>query len=221
MALIGREAPRPFRRMPYAEAIAKYGSDKPDLRCGMEIAGSVGGVRASPRSASFRDAIARRRRRPRVRRARRRRATRARELDELVEQAKQLGAAGLVWARTAEGAVQSSASRRRARTAIRAGARDRPARAPADLLLMAAGQARRDVAAARRSCGCTIAKKENLLDPTKFEFLWVVDFPLFEWHEDEQRWEFMHHPFTSPLDEDVGMLETDPGRRARRPTTSC
>ena len=108
MALIGREAPRPFRRMPYAEAIAKYGSDKPDLRCGMEIADLVGGVRgrqlpAVPRRASP----------PAARCAAssclaRRRYSR-RELDELVEQAKQLGAAGLVWARAAEGAVQSPA----------------------------------------------------------------------------------------------------------------
>ena len=61
-----------------------------------------------------------------------------------------------------------------------------------------------------------IAKKENLLDPTKFELLWVVDFPMFEWFEDEQRWEFMHHPFTAPLESDAGMLESDPGRTRAR-----
>jgi aspartyl-tRNA synthetase len=61
-----------------------------------------------------------------------------------------------------------------------------------------------------------IAKKENLLDPAKYEFLWVVDFPMFEWFEDEQRWEFMHHPFTSPLESDAGLLETEPGRARAR-----
>jgi aspartyl-tRNA synthetase len=61
-----------------------------------------------------------------------------------------------------------------------------------------------------------VAKRENWLDPNRFEFLWVVDFPMFEWLPDEQRWEFMHHPFTSPLESDASRLETDPGSvRAR------
>jgi aspartyl-tRNA synthetase len=57
-----------------------------------------------------------------------------------------------------------------------------------------------------------IAKKDNLLDPEKFEFLWVVDFPLLEWDEEEKRWGAMHHPFTSPMDEDVALLDSDPGK---------
>ena len=103
------------------------------------------------------------------------------ELDELVEQAKQLGAAGLVWARPRRAAVQSSVegARRRRRSRRRSSA---SGAGPADLLLLAAGPAGRDVEAARRSCACTLAKKENLLDPAQFEFLWVVDFPLFDWH---------------------------------------
>jgi aspartyl-tRNA synthetase len=61
-----------------------------------------------------------------------------------------------------------------------------------------------------------IARRENLLDPNAFAFLWVVDFPMFEWVEDEQRHEFMHHPFTSPLESDAARLESDPGSvRAR------
>jgi aspartyl-tRNA synthetase len=56
-----------------------------------------------------------------------------------------------------------------------------------------------------------LAKKENLLNPEQLEFLWVTDFPLLEYHEDDGRWYSMHHPFTSPLDDDVGKLETDPG----------
>jgi len=61
-----------------------------------------------------------------------------------------------------------------------------------------------------------IAKKLNLLDPDRFEFLWVVDFPMFEWVEEEKRHEFMHHPFTSPLESDAALLETDPGRARAR-----
>ena len=56
-----------------------------------------------------------------------------------------------------------------------------------------------------------IAKKENLLNPDAFSFLWVTDFPLLEWNGDEQRWFSMHHPFTSPADEDIEKLESDPG----------
>ena len=61
-----------------------------------------------------------------------------------------------------------------------------------------------------------MARKENLLDPAKFEFLWVVDFPMFEWLEEQKRWEFMHHPFTSPLESDAGLLESDPGKARAR-----
>ncbi len=61
-----------------------------------------------------------------------------------------------------------------------------------------------------------VAKRENLLDPNRFELLWVVDFPMFDWLEDEKRWEFMHHPFTAPLESDADRLESDPGSvRAR------
>ncbi len=61
-----------------------------------------------------------------------------------------------------------------------------------------------------------LARRENLLDPAKFAFLWVVDFPMFEWVEEEKRHEFMHHPFTSPLESDAALLETDPGRARAR-----
>jgi aspartyl-tRNA synthetase len=62
----------------------------------------------------------------------------------------------------------------------------------------------------------SVAKRENLLDPNRYEFLWVVDFPMFEWLEEEKRWEFMHHPFTAPLESDADRLESDPGSvRAR------
>jgi aspartyl-tRNA synthetase len=61
-----------------------------------------------------------------------------------------------------------------------------------------------------------IAKRENRLDPDRYEFLWVVDFPMFEWLEPDQRWEFMHHPFTAPLESDASRLESEPGSvRAR------
>ena len=212
MALIGRGAPRPFRRMPYAEAIAKYGSDKPDLRCGMAIA-DLSAAFEGGTFPPFSEAVAaggavRGFVLPGAAKYSRR------ELDELGEQARQLGGAGLVWARAAEGTVQSPALKAAGEEAIR-NALTTAGAGPGDLLLMAAGKAD----ATSRLLGSLrlqLAKKENLLDPARFEFLWVVDFPMFEWFEEEQRWEFMHHPFTSPLESDAALLETDPGRARAR-----
>ena len=212
MGLIGRDAPQPFLRLPYSEAIAKYGSDKPDLRVGMEIR-ELAAAFADSEFSVFRGAIdkggvVRGFAAPGAAKYSRR------ELDELVEQAKQLGASGLVWARLAEGAVQSPALKAAGEPAIRR-AIELAGAGAGDLVLMAAGPAD----ATSKVLGqlrLNIARKENLLDPQKFVFLWVVDFPMFEWVEEEQRYEFMHHPFTSPLESDANLLETDPGRARAR-----
>jgi aspartyl-tRNA synthetase len=212
LGLIGRQAPHPFLRLPYREAIAKYGSDKPDLRCGMAMA-DLSSAFAGSSFAAFRSAIesggdVRGFAVPGGARYSRR------ELDALVDQAKQLGASGLVWARTAEGAVQSSALKAAGEDALRR-ALELAGGGPDDLVLMAAGK-HYPTATMLGQLRLAIAKKENLLDPNVFAFLWVVDFPMFEWLEDEQRYEFMHHPFTSPLESDANLLETEPGRvRAR------
>jgi aspartyl-tRNA synthetase len=212
MAIIGREAPNSFQRLPYAEAIAKYGSDKPDLRCGMDIKELSSSFEASSFSA-FRDAVAAG---GRVRGFAVPNAARfsRRELDELVEQAKQFGATGLVWARAPEGTVQRPALKAAGEDAIRHALTSAGA-GPGDLLLMAAGPGD----ATSKMLGqlrLHVARKENLLSPDAFAFLWVVDFPMFEWIEEEQRYEFMHHPFTSPLESDASLLETDPGRARAR-----
>jgi aspartyl-tRNA synthetase len=211
MALIGRDVPTPFLRLPYADAIATYGSDKPDLRPGMPIrdlspafAGSSfdvfrraieegGQVRgfAIPGAAKYS----------------------RRELDELVEQAKQFGASGLVWARVNDGALNTNA-KSAGEQALRRTLELSDASA-ADVVVMAAGP--RD--ATSKMLGqlrLHVAKKENLLDPSRFEFLWVVDFPMFEFLEQEQRFEFMHHPFTAPLESDRHLLDTDQGRARAR-----
>ena len=212
MAIIGRDVTQPFLRLPYSEAIAKYGSDKPDLRVGMEIK-DLSPAFASSEFSVFRTAIetggvVRGFAAPGIARYSRR------ELDELVEQAKQLGASGLVWARLSEGAAQSSALKAAGEPAIRR-AIELAGAGAGDLVLMAAGSAD----ATSKILGqlrLNVARKENLLDPQKFAFLWVVDFPMFEWVEEEQRYEFMHHPFTSPLESDASLLETDPGRARAR-----
>ncbi len=136
------------------------------------------------------------------------------ELDTLADEAKQLGGGALVWARVSDGNVQSSALKAAGDAVIRR-ALELSGAGPADLLLMAAGR-REPTAKVLGQLRLNIAKRENLLDPNRYEFLWVVDFPMFEWLEAEQRWEFMHHPFTSPLEADADRLESDPGNvRAR------
>ena len=212
MRTIGREIHAPFRRMPYDEAMARYGSDKPDLRPGMPIHDLSDVFRESTFNV-FREAVAAGG------------AVRAlvvegaagasrRELDELVEQAKQAGASGLVWARRADGVVQSSALKA-AGEATMARALDEAEVAENGLLLLAAAA---DAVSASTWLGqlrLSIAKQRGLLKPDVFELLWVVDFPLFEWSEDEKRHTPMHHPFTSPADEDIEPARERSGRRPR------
>ena len=200
--------------MPYAEAMARYGSDKPDLRCGMELqdlsepfAGS--GFSVVPRRDRGR------RRSARVRRAggarySRKRARRAGRAGEAARRRR----AGVGAARPTA-ACRAPALKAAGEDAIRARAGAAGA-GPADLLLMAAGRTQPTAADARAVAAATSRRRENLLDPNRYEFLWVVDFPMFEWLEEEKRWEFMHHPFTAPLEADADRLETDPGSvRAR------
>jgi aspartyl-tRNA synthetase len=202
---IGREVPLPMRRMPYAEAIAKYGSDKPDLRCGLEIQELSEVFRESPFRV-FKQAVAD----GGVVRGLvvpgGNRSTRS-QLDVLVDQAKQIGFSGLIWVRPGEPPVSSVKALDEG--SLRAALGHAKASAD-DLLLLTAGAAE----SASKLLGqlrLLIAKKENLLDAEAFEFLWVTDFPLLEYHEEDGRWYSMHHPFTSPLDEDVDKIESDPG----------
>jgi aspartyl-tRNA synthetase len=211
MALIGREVQRPFMRLPYADAIAKYGSDKPDLRFGLELVTLNDAFTETP-FAIFRSTIeaggeVRGFVVPGAAKYSRR------EVDEIVEQAKQLGFAGLVWARAPEGSIQTNTkpigdeALRKALDLAKAG--------PSDLLLMAAGK-HEQVSKLLGLLRLQMAKRENLIDASKYAFLWVVDFPMFEWVEEEKRHEFMHHPFTAPLESDAGLLESDPGRARAR-----
>ena len=205
MKEIGREVHVPMRRMAYADAIAKYGSDKPDLRFGLEI---------TDLSEVFRDAefrvfkqivadggVVRGFAVPGGNKYSRS------QIDLLVDQAKQMGFSGLIWVRPGEPPISSVKALTEA--TLRA-ALDRAGATVDDLLLMAAGPAD-NTSKLLGQLRLAIAKKENLLDPEKFEFLWVTEFPLLEYHEEDGRWYSMHHPFTSPLDQDVGKLETEPG----------
>jgi aspartyl-tRNA synthetase len=204
---IGVSIATPFRRMPYAEAIAKYGSDKPDLRFSLEIK-DFGGLFAQSPFGIFREAVehggtVRGFVIPGAAKYSRR------ELDGLVEQAKQAGAAGLIYARVTDSGVQVSAKpigEEGARRALDvAGAKKE------DLLVLASG-APDAVSKILGQLRLHVARKENLIADDRWELLWITDFPLFDWNADEKRWDSVNHPFTAPREEDLHMLESDPGR---------
>jgi aspartyl-tRNA synthetase len=206
--VIGVDIETPFPRMPYGEAIAKYGSDKPDLRCGMpiqdlreffrdssfrvfkEIIAGGGTVRGFvvPKAGGYSRS----------------------EVDGIVDQAKALGATGLIWARRMDdGAVTSSIMKALGEETVRR-LLDETGAENGGLLLIAAGEpdgASKLLGQLRLS----LAKKDGLLTPGAYAFAWVVDFPLLEWDAEEKRYVAMHHPFTAPHDEDLERLGTDPG----------
>ena len=208
-AVIGRQIETPFRRMSYADAMAQYGSDKPDLRPGMpiqdlsnffrdssfrvfkEIVAKGGVVRGFvvPQAGKYSRS----------------------EVDGIVDQAKSLGASGLVWARRGEdGTVTSSIMKAMGEDAVRQ-LLDTTSVASGGLLLVAAGEPD-PTSKLLGQLRLNLAKKDGLLSPDAFEFLWVVDFPLLEWDPEDKRYVSMHHPFTSPIDEDLALMETDPGK---------
>ena len=204
---IGVDIPRPFKRMPYAEAMAKYGNDKPDLRFGLEIQ-DFGPLFTESPFGIFKEAVAhggtvRGFVIPGAAKFSRR------EVDELVEQAKQLGAAGLIYARyTAEG-VQASAKAigdEGTRKVLEASGASKE-----DLLVLASG-AHDAASKVLGQLRLQVAKKQHLIPEGKWELTWITDFPLFDWDTDEKRWNSVNHPFTAPREEDLHLMKSDPGK---------
>ncbi|MEJ5241832.1 MAG: aspartate--tRNA ligase [Anaerolineales bacterium] len=196
----------PWPRLTYAEALERYGSDKPDLRFGLELweatdlfaqsefrvfqetiqsGGVIKGIRV-PGAAGFS----------------------RKELDRLTEEAQRLGARGLVsLAFTAEGLKGSGA--RFVQEGEAQALRERTSAQEGDLLLMVAD--RRPVA--NKVLGglrLFLRDRLNLADPNVMAFAWITDFPMFEWNEEEQKWDAAHHPFTMPRLEDLDKFESDP-----------
>ncbi len=202
---ISAEVTLPIRRISYADAIARYGSDKPDLRCGMEIH-DLSDVFRDSEFRVFKQIVAD----GGVVRGFSVKGgndySRSR-LDAIVDQAKALGFTGLIWVRPGEPPLSSVKA---LGEAVLRPALDRVGASKDDLLLMAAGPAD-NTSKLLGQLRLQIAQKENLLNPEQFEFLWVTDFPLLEYSAEDNRWYSMHHPFTSPHDEDWDKLESQPG----------
>jgi aspartyl-tRNA synthetase len=212
-AAAGHSVPTPFPRISYADAMLKYGSDKPDLRPGMEIA-DVSSLFADSPFSVFRDAATGADTAVRGFAVAGGATASRKQLDEWTEQVKQFGASGLVWVRRASGALQSSALKAAGEAAL-GSALAATGGGEGDLALFAAGP-KATVANALGQLRLAIAKGKGLLRADDFRFLWVTEFPLFEWIEDDKRWNSMHHPFTSPHPDDVSLLESSPATvRAR------
>ena len=204
--LRGVELTEPFPRMPWADAMKYYGSDKPDTRFGMKFvelmdimkghgfgvfdnAEYIGGICAEGAAHYTR-----------------------KQLDQLTDYVKrpQIGAKGMVYARVeADGNVKSSVDKFYSQEVLQHMKAAFNAK-PGDLILILSGddamKTRKQLSELRLEMG----RQLGLRDKNKFSCLWVVDFPMFEWSDEEQRLMAMHHPFTHPKDEDIPLLDTDP-----------
>ena len=197
---------KPFPRMTWADAMRLYGSDKPDTRFGMEfveLKGLTGGKGFSVMDdAEYVGAIVA----PGCADYTRK------QLDQLTEFVKrsQIGAKGMMWVKfEADGSIKSSVSKFYSEDELRAWG-ERGGAKPGDLMLILCGQTmrtRKQLCELRLEMGSRL----GLRDPQKFSCLWVVDFPLFEWDDETQRYYAMHHPFTSPNPEDIDKLDSDTG----------
>ena len=192
----------PFPRIRWQEAMDRFGSDRPDTRFGMELI-DITSAAKSIEFAAFREA----------------QTVRAivvpggaamsrKKIDELTEEAKKLGAGGLIWIKfdaqrgSSIKKFLSDASFDALRNALKAGEND--------MALVVAGRQQTvwDVLGALR---LRVAREQGMIKPETWNFLWVVDFPLFEWDEETQRFFARHHPFTSPKLSDIEKMESDPG----------
>lgn len=205
---LGREVPTPFPRLTYAEAMARYGSDKPDTRFGMELvdltdiaAGCEFKVfRAAADNGGVVKAI----------NAKGCAHFSRKELDELTQYVAIYGAKGLAYIQMTPEGPKSPIAKFFKEEELQA-ILERLGAETGDLLLFGADTPR-IVADSLGHLRVHLAEKLGLIDPEAMNFLWVIDFPLLEWDEEEKRYVAMHHPFTSPMDEDLELMDTDPGR---------
>lgn len=205
--ILGVEVKTPFLRMPYSEAMSRYGSDKPDTRFGMELT-DVSDLVKDCGFKVFSDAVANGESVRLINAKNLADKISRKNIDALGEFAKTYKAKGLAWVKyTAEG-VQSPIAKFFSEDEMnkileRANCEEN------DVLLFVADKNKVvfDTLGALR---CEVAKRYDLIDENKFNLLWVTDFPLLEYSEEEGRYVAMHHPFTHPADEDLDKLDTEP-----------
>jgi len=206
---IGVEVPLPIQRMTWQEAMERFGSDKPDIRFGMELknvtdivrdcefvvfkgaienGGSVRGINAKGQGAMPR-----------------------KKIDALVDFAKGYGAKGLAYIAIQEDGSFKSSFAKFMKDEEMSALVDALEGMPGDLLLFAADRDK-IVYSVLGALRCELADQLGLVSRDDYKFLWVTEFPVFEWSDEEQRYTAMHHPFTMPMDEDLELLDTDMGK---------
>ncbi len=199
----------PFERMPWDQAMARFGSDKPDTRFGLEIQ-DVGAVFANTEFKPFAAALAEGGTIRAINAKGLAGALSRKGIDKLGEVAKTYGAKGLAFSRlTAEGT--SSSFEKFLSEEEKAALYKALDAETGDVLLLVSDTSWTRACTALGQVRLEIGRQHGLIDPDKFNFLWVVDFPLFEYSEQEGRWMAMHHPFTMPNAADLDKIETDPG----------
>jgi aspartyl-tRNA synthetase len=197
------EISTPFRRMSYAEAMDKYGSDKPDLRFGMELV-NISDIAAGCGFGVFKSAVESGGQVKGIN-ARGCAGYSRKQIDELTDLVKTYKAKGLAYMAVGEnGEVRSTFTKFLTEDETQAIIRRLDGR-PGDLLLFVADQPA-VVAAALGALRLEMGNRLNLRNPSEFNLLWVVDFPLLEWDEEEQRFVAVHHPFTSPNPDDLHLV---------------
>ena len=198
----------PFPRLTYAESMRRYGTDKPDTRFEMELI-DLSPILAGTDFTPYRTALDAGGQVKAINVSGGAKYSR-KTLDELTELTRRYGAAGLSWVKIADSGERTSplskslGEEKMAELALAAGSQ-------AGDCVLAVGGKPSVVAASLSALRLEIAEREGLIDQSKFNFLWVTDFPMFEYHEEDGRYYPMHHPFTSPRDEDLHKLESDPG----------
>ena len=203
------DVPTPFPRMTYQDAMDNYGVDKPDTRFEMKLCDLTECVKDTE-FAVFRNAIDNGGSvRCIVAKGLADKLTR-KEIDKLVEVAKTYGAKGLAYTRMTADNTTSSYEKFLTEAEI-AATREKCGATTGDVIMIVASEENSVVYAALGALRLAVAKKYNLFDPDQFNFLWVTDFPLFEFDKEENRYVAVHHPFTMPKDEDIDKLESDPG----------
>ena len=205
---LDRKIPEKFLRMTWDEAMERYGSGKPDLRFGMELMDISEHVQGSDFKVF--KSVLENGGQVKVINVEGYANIPRRELDGLVQYVQGYGAKGLAWIQYTEEGIKSPFKKFYSDETFE-NIKQATGAKTGDLLLVIADKPL-VVAQALGELRLEMARRRGLIDPDKLSFLWVVDFPMFEYSEEDKRWKAMHHPFTAPRDEDVQYLISDPGR---------
>ncbi len=205
---VGAKVETPFLRMTWDDAMDNYGSDKPDLRFGMKLMDISDYVKGSDFKVF--NAVLEHGGQVKCIKVEGYANIPRRELDGLVQFVQIYGAKGLAWIQYSEEGIKSPFKKFYSDETFQRIAEATGAKT-GDLLLVVADQ-RLVVAQALGQLRLEMGRRRGLIDPDELKFLWIVDFPMYEYSEEEKRWKAMHHPFTAPRDEDIQYLKSDPGR---------